>query len=115
MKNTDSERLDFLEKWEVSIYDRTRFTLLTQHVSKDKCQTLRDFCDYGIDFEKMLDSNSLDAVNWHYLPHHLQKMVEDLWQRLERPLNKEEKEYLEQKNTEYWEDLAKKTEDPKDK
>lgn len=106
MTYTDKERMDFLEKWELSIHDSTWFTLVTQHVSKEKYPSLRDFCDHAISFEKMLDENGLDAVNWHFLPSYLQELVVDLWQRLERPLNKQEKEYLEKSNKEYWEKLA---------
>lgn len=106
MNYTDKERMDFLEKWEVSIHESNWFTLLTQHVSKKKYTTLREFCDYGIDFEKMIDENGLDAINWHFLPLHLQMRVTDIWSRLCRPLNKQEKEYLEQSNTEYWENRA---------
>ena len=106
MTYTDNERMDFLEKWEVSVHGETWFTLLTQHVKKEKCPTLRDFCDYAIDFERMLDENQLDAINWHFLPAHLQTRVTDLWKSLHRPLNKQEKEYLERANNEYWEKLA---------
>jgi hypothetical protein len=106
MSYTDKERMDFLEKWEVSVHSATWFTLLTQHVNKEKFPTLRDFCDHAISFEKMLDENSLDAVNWHFLPDYLQAKVTDVWSRLERPLNKQEKEYLERSNAEYWEKLA---------
>jgi hypothetical protein len=106
MNYTDKERMDFLEKWEVSIHEETWFTILTQHVKKQQCSTLRDFCDYAIDFERMLDENGLDAINWHFIPPHLQSRVTDVWSRLNRPLNKPEKEYLEQANREYWENLA---------
>jgi hypothetical protein len=106
MTYTDKERMDFLEKWEPSIHEHTWFTLLTQHIKRNKYPTLRDFCDYAIDFEKMIDANGLDAVNWHFLPSHLQDLVVDLWVRLERPLNKQEKDYLEKSNNEYWEKLA---------
>lgn len=107
MNFTDSERLDFLEKWEISIHDGSWFTLLTQHVRKDKYPTLRDFCDYGIDFEKMIDANQFDALSWHSIPLHLQEKVVDIWRSLERPLNKPEKEYLQKSVNEYWEDVSK--------
>ncbi|CAB4159400.1 hypothetical protein UFOVP699_136 [uncultured Caudovirales phage] len=107
MNFTDSERLDFLEKWEISIHDGSWFTLLTQHVQKDKYPTLRDFCDYGIDFEEMLDENFLDAMHWHTIPYHLQEKVIDIWKRLARPLNEPEKDYLQTSVDEYWESLSK--------
>jgi hypothetical protein len=106
MNYTDKDRMDFLEKWEVSVHESTWFSLLTQHVSKDKHKTLREFCDHGIDLEEMLDSNGLDAVNWHFLPPNLQVKVTDVWNRLRRPLNEPEKAYLEKMNKEYWEKMA---------
>ena len=114
MKFNDSTRMDFLEKWEVSTYAHTRFTILTQHVRTDKCKTLREFCDHGICLEAMLDQNGLDVLAWHSMSPHLQKLVTDLWDTLERPMNEQEKEYLTKASDEYWEKRAKDEQD-KDK
>lgn len=106
MNFTDTQRLDFLEKWEISIHGGSWYTLLTQHVSKDDYPTLREFCDYGIDFETMIDSNQLDAMNWHMIPLHLQEKVIDIWKRLARPLNQPEKEFLQEESDKYWESVS---------
>ncbi|CAB4174659.1 hypothetical protein UFOVP1247_27 [uncultured Caudovirales phage] len=111
MEYTDSERLDFLEKWQVSEYDNTRFTLLTQHVNKEDHLTLRSFCDHGIELEKMLDSNELDVMAWHYLPLHLQEIVINIWDSEKRNMSSEEKDSLQQVSNEYWETLSDSLED----
>jgi hypothetical protein len=111
MEYTDLERLDFLEKWQVSEYDNTRFTLLTQHVNKEDCITLRSFCDHGIHLEKMLDSNELDVIAWHYLPHHLQEIVITIWESENRKMSIEEKDSLQQVSNEYWQALSESIED----
>jgi len=115
MQITDSKRLDFLEKWEISIYENTRFTLLTQHVRRDTCKTLREFCDHGIYLESMLDQNGLDVMAWHFLPPHLQEMVASIWEKESRPLTDEEKSTLQEEADKYWEELHQTEEDNADK
>jgi hypothetical protein len=115
MKFTDTNRLDFLEKWETSSHSDSWFTILTQHVRKADCATLRDFCDYGIDFEKMIDSNELDVISWHYMPLHLQEMVVTIWEDSSRPLSEEEKVSLQEEATRYWEELHQIEEESSDK
>jgi hypothetical protein len=105
MKFTDIQRLDFLEKWEVSQHNDSWFTLLTQRVSKKDCPNLREFCDYAIAFERMIDSNELDVLAWHYLPSHLQEMVMSVWEEEARPLTAEEKVSLQEESDKYWEEL----------
>ena len=80
MKFTDKERLDFLEKWETSSHEDSWFTLLTQNVRKKDYPKLRDFCDYAIQFEQMIDTNGLDILGWHSLPINLQEIVINLWE-----------------------------------
>jgi hypothetical protein len=106
MKYEDQDRLDFLEKWEISNYDNTRFTLLTQHVDKKKCPTLRDFCDYAIEMEQMLDANELSPMDWHFLPPFIQEMIETIWLENSRPLNENERDAVKELNDEYWKSLA---------
>lgn len=115
MKFTDSERLDFLEKWETSQYDHSWFTLLTQHVRKEDCPTIRDFCDYAIGFEKMIDLNELDVMAWHYLPLHLQEMVITIWEEESRKLTDDEKVSLQEESDKYWEELHQIEEESSDK
>ena len=115
MHFTDTERLDFLEKWETSSYQDSWFTLLTQHVRKKDCPTLRDFCDYAIQFEQMIDQNCLDIMAWHYLPHHLQELVINLWENDARPMNEEERNTLQEESAKYWEELHRLDEEGKDK
>lgn len=105
MKFTDTKRLDFLEKWETSSHKDSWFTLLTQHVRKQDCPTLRDFCDHAIQFEQMIDSNGLDILVWHSMPPHLQELVINLWENDATPLNDEERASLQKAMNEYWEDL----------
>lgn len=106
MKFTDSERLDFLEKWEPSIHQNSWFTVLTQNISREDCSTLRSFCDYGINFEKMLDLNGIDVVAWHYLPIHLMESVITIWEKEARALTIEEKLTLQKESDEYWKKLT---------
>jgi hypothetical protein len=115
MKFTDKERLDFLEKWETSTYQDSWFTTLTQHIKKADCPTLRDFCDYAIQFENMIDSNGLDVIAWYYIPSHLQELVINLWENDARPLNDEERDYLQKESNKYWEELHRLEEEGKDK
>jgi len=115
MKFTDSERLDFLEKWETSSHKDSWFTLLTQHVRKQDCPTLRDFCDYGIDFEKMIDSNGLDIMVWYYLAPPLQELVVNLWEKESRVLTDEERVSLQVESNNYWSELHQLEEENSDK
>ncbi len=105
MQLNDSTRLDFLEKWETGSYPDTWFTILTQHVSKKDYPTLRDFCDYGIQFEKMLDTNGLDVIAWHYLPIHLMEIVLEVWEKENRTLTPDEKATLQSESDKYWQEL----------
>ena len=105
MQFTDTQRLDFLEKWETSSHQESWFTLLTQHVRKKDCPTLRDFCDYAMQFEQMIDSNGLDIMAWHFLPIHLQEVVVSLWENEDRPMTSEERVTLQEKSAKYWEEL----------
>jgi hypothetical protein len=98
----DSLRLDFIECWEVTQQPGYWFTLLTQLVSQEQSATLRDFCDYGIDFEKMLDQNGIDVIAWHSLPTQLKAKVETYWREEDRSLTQEEKEELEAQANQYW-------------
>ena len=98
----DSLRLDFIERWEVTQQPGYWFTLLTQLVSQEQYTTLRDFCDYGIDFEKMLDQNGIDVIAWHSLPTHLKAKVETYWREEDRSLTQEEKEELDRLANQYW-------------
>lgn len=107
MKFTDTERLDFLEKWETSSHNNTWFTILTQHISKIDCPTLRDFCDYSLDFERMIDTNLLDVISWHHIPTHLQEMVINIWENENRPLTDDEKTSLQDESNKYWEEVFK--------
>jgi len=115
MKFTDTERLDLLEKWETSSHTDSWFTILTQHVKKEDCPTLRDFCDYSIEFEKMIDLNGLDVIAWHYLPQHLQEMVIFIWEESNRPLTDDERITLQDESDKYWEDLHQLEESDSDK
>lgn len=105
MNFTDTQRLDFLEKWEVSSHKTSWFTLLTQHVQKSEYLTLRSFCDYSIDFENMIDENGLDILGWHSLTPDLQLRVVDLWKKEGRAMSDEEKQGLLSEFNRYWEDL----------
>lgn len=105
MKFTDTQRLDFLEKWETSPYQHTWFTLLTQHVKKSDCSTLREFCDFAIQFEQMIDSNGIDILAWHSMPPFLQELVINLWENDARPLNEEERISLQEQIDKYWNEL----------
>jgi len=107
MKFTDTERLDFLEKWETSQHQHSWFTLLTQHVRKEDCPTLRSFCDYAIGFERMIDSNGLEILTWHSLTPDLQEIVVTVWENEGRALTTEEKESMQKAFNQYWEDLHK--------
>lgn len=115
MKFTDEQRLDFLEKWETSSHKHSWFTLLTQHVRKEDCPTLRDFCDYSIQFERMIDLNGLDIMSWHYLPTYLQETVINIWENDNRTLTEEEKASLQEESAKYWEELHQTEEDNSDK
>jgi hypothetical protein len=115
MQFTDTQRLDFLEKWETSSHQHSWFTLLTQHVRKQDCPTLRDFCDYAIQFEKMIDSNGLDIMAWHFLPTHLQEVVVNLWENEDRPLTEVERNTLQEESAKYWEELHETEVDSSDK
>jgi hypothetical protein len=105
MQFTDTQRLDFLEKWETSSHQDSWFTLLTQHVRKADCPTLREFCDYAIRFEQMIDQNGLDIMAWHFLPYHLQELVINLWENDARPMNEDERSTLQEESAKYWEEL----------
>lgn len=115
MQFTDTQRLDFLEKWETSSHQHSWFTLLTQHVRKQDCPTLRDFCDYAIHFEKMIDSNGLDIMAWHFLPTHLQEVVVTLWENEDRPMTDAERNTLQEESAKYWEELHETEVDNSDK
>ena len=115
MQFTDTQRLDFLEKWETSSHQDSWFTLLTQHVRKQDCPTLRDFCDYAIQFEKMIDSNGLDIMAWHFLPLHLQEVVVTLWENEARPMTDDERNTLQEESAKYWEELHETEVDTSDK
>ena len=115
MQFTDTQRLDFLEKWETSSHQDSWFTLLTQHVRKQDCPTLRDFCDHGIDFEKMIDSNSLDIMAWHFIPYHLQEVVVSVWEKESRAMNEDERFTLQEESAKYWEELHQTEEENIDK
>ena len=115
MQFTDTQRLDFLEKWETSSHQHSWFTLLTQHVRKQDCPTLRDFCDYAIQFEKMIDSNGLDIMAWHFLPTHLQEVVVNLWENEDRSLTDVERNTLQEESAKYWEELHETEVDSSDK
>lgn len=115
MQITDTLRLDFLEKWEMSSHQNSWFTLLTQHVRKTDCPTLRDFCDYAIQFEQMIDSNCLDIMAWHYLPSHLQEIVVRLWENDNRSMTNEERVTLQEESAKYWEELHQTEEEAADK
>jgi hypothetical protein len=115
MKFTDTERLDFLEKWETSTYQHSWFTLLTQHVRKKDFPTLREFCDYSIDFEKMIDSNGLEILTWHSLTPDLQEIVITIWENEGRALTAEEKGSMQKAFNQYWEELHKLESESSDK
>lgn len=112
---SDTQRIEFLEKWEPSIHQATWFTTLTQHVNKVDCPTLRLFCDYGINHESMLDTNNLDVLAWHYLPIQLQEIVINIWEIEKRPLSDEERITLQSESDKYWEDLHQLEEENSDK
>lgn len=105
MKFTDTERLDFLEKWETSSHSNTWFTILTQHVNKQDYPTLREFCDYSIDFEKMIDSNGLDVIAWHHIPTHIQEIVISVWENENRILTDDEKDSIQTESNSYWKEV----------
>ena len=105
MEFTDAKRLDFVEKWGVSATRQSWFTVLTQTVSKEDCPTLRDFCDYAIRFEMMIDSNGLDILEWHSMPIELQEIVIRVWEDEGRVLTDIEKESLQRESDQYWEDV----------
>ena len=115
MQFTDTQRLDFLEKWEISSHQNSWFTLLTQHVRKQDCPTLRDFCDYAMQFEQMIDSNGLDIMAWHFLPSHLQEIVVSLWENDDRSMTSEEMVTLQEESAKYWEELHQTEEEAADK
>lgn len=115
MQITDTARLDFLEKWETSSHQDSWFTMLTQHVRKQDCPTLRDFCDYSIQFEKMIDSNGLDIMAWHFLPPHLREIVVSLWENEKRSMTNEERVTLQEESAKYWEELHQTEEEDADK
>ena len=104
MEFSDVKRLDFLEKWETSSHERTWFSILTQHVNKKDCPTLRSFCDYAIDFEKMIDLNGLDIISWHHLPVTLQETVIHLWEEEKRTLTDDERLTLQKEANSFWEE-----------
>lgn len=115
MNYTDTQRLDFLEKWETSSHQHSWFTLLTQHIRKQDCPTLRDFCNYGLNFEEMLDLNGLDVISWHYLPTHLQEIVINIWENEGRCLTDDEKISLQEESGKHWEELHETEVDNSDK
>lgn len=115
MQFTDTQRLDFLEKWETSSHQDSWFSLLTQHIRKTDCPTLRDFCDYAIQFEQMIDQNGLDILAWHFLPYHLQELVINLWENDARPMSTEERDSLQEQAAKYWEELHQTEADDSDK
>ena len=115
MEFSDTKRLDFLEKWETGSHNFTWFSMLTQHVTKKDCPTLRSFCDYAIDFEKMIDGNELDVISWHHLPVHLQEMVIKIWEDDHRFLTEEEKLTLQDKANLFWKETLEMEESPEDK
>jgi hypothetical protein len=102
MNYTDTQRLDFLEKWEVSNHQNSWFSLLTQHIRKEDCPKLRDFCDYGIQFEEMINTNGFDIISWYEIPLHLQEMVLLIWENEKRSLSEEEKLTLQEETNNYW-------------
>lgn len=115
MEFSDLKRLDFLEKWETSSHEHTWFSILTQHVSKKDYPTLRSFCDYGIDFEKMIDGNGLDVISWHHLPLHLQEIVINIWEEEKRFLTEEEKVTLQDTANRFWQESLETEESTQDK
>lgn len=98
----DTIRLDFIQKWEVTQQPDYWFTILTQLVSKEEYSTLREFCDYGIDFEKMLDQNGIDVIAWHSLPKDLQLEVKTIWTNNGRKLTQLEKDEFDKKANQHW-------------
>ena len=99
---TESQYLDFIDKHEPSIHERTYFTILTQHVSKEKCKNIREFCEFGISLEHMLDSNTISVLDWHSMPPSLQNVVLEVWINENRPLSTDEHASLTEKLNEYW-------------
>lgn len=90
--HTDFERMNFMQRHDVSIHGSSYFTGLTQHVEKQGW-TLREFCDYGIEYEMMLMENKVTAQEIFFKDDRLNKM-EEVWLREHRALNAEELKVL---------------------
>lgn len=98
----DTIRLDFIQRWDVSRTAGYWFTLVTQLVSQEEYPTLRDFCDYGIDLEMMLDQNGIDVIAWHSLPPSLQLEVKTIWTSEGRTLTQLEKDRFDNDANQHW-------------
>jgi hypothetical protein len=88
-KHTDKKRLDFLERNELYIDNNTFFTVLTQHVSRNTI-TLRDFCDFGIELERMYIANKTtrgDVIYKGFFSRLLESKMGEVWFSEYRPLN----------------------------
>ena len=115
MKYTDQERFDFLERWDLFSYDKTRFSLITQDVSREKCPTLREFCDIGLTIEKVLEINDLSLTEWLLIPLELQNWVISKWEKDRLALTEDEITQLEDNSQKYWLDLHNSYQEEEDK
>lgn len=105
-KFTDSQYLDFIDMHEPSIHANSYFTILTQHINREVCQNIREFCEYGLTLEQMLENNNIGVLDWHSMPHPMQDKVLIAWAEENRALTPEERKALDTELNEYWENLA---------
>jgi hypothetical protein len=115
MEYTDQERFDFLERWDLFSYDETRFSLITQDISRKTCPTLREFCNIGLTIEKILEINNLSLTEWLLIPLDLQNWVISKWKEDNLALTEAELIQLENRAQEYWLNLHNSYQEEEDK
>lgn len=92
----ESELLSFLDRHQVIITDSSYFSTITQQVDKSSCKSIREFCRKGLDLEKMLASNKIRLGDWITMPHHVQRVIFEIWSHYSRPLNEAERLSIEE-------------------
>ena len=105
--HTDGDRMDFLERHSVDMTRNYYFTILTQHVDKHiegRDISLREFCDLGIEFERMFQENLIDRNAW-FMMYGYHDIYLNAWFNEHRKVNAEELKEIKRREIEYREKL----------
>ena len=104
-KHSDKVRFDFIERNQVSIDNNSYFTCLTQHISIKRVKDLREFCDYGIEMERMFKKNNIIQFggdwSWFIMSGEHKQIYYKAWFNERRAVNQKEKDKIRREQARY--------------